>query len=229
MKLMRGLPLEHYGEGAGNPGVPDAPLRDTWHEAVLKRMLRHAAENGYDRLAWTIGDQQAARYDLSKQVSRVEYLPNEKYLRVFDTDGHFIFDKQVEPENIADFVGKEPARRLLAATPETRGAQPSLSIEGDGLKVGGDWARALYDRSLVNFANRYTRKWERRSGQPNWTQRRLGHSDMKFSTRRATSTTLSEIKPGLTKLCVDTKRAIAVPENGPCGTLARLRKFTAST
>ena len=61
--------LTHYGEGAGNPGVPDAPFKSDWHELVIKRMLRHAAENGYDRLAWTTGDQQAARYDLSKHIA----------------------------------------------------------------------------------------------------------------------------------------------------------------
>ena len=158
--------LTHYGEGAGNPGVPDAPFKSDWHELVLKRMLRHAAENGYDRLAWTTGDQQAARYDLSKQVSRIEYLPEDKMLRAFDPDGHFIFDKEVEPEDIADHVGKEPARRLLESKPQqTGGGKPIHSIEGDDLKVGGDWAKALYDRAIPNFLNKYAKKWGAKVGE----------------------------------------------------------------
>lgn len=32
--------------------VPDAPFKTTWHELVLKRMVRYAAENGFDRIAW---------------------------------------------------------------------------------------------------------------------------------------------------------------------------------
>lgn len=52
-----------------NRTIPDAPFKSDWHELAMKRMLRHAAENEYDKLAWTTGDQQAARYDLSKQVS----------------------------------------------------------------------------------------------------------------------------------------------------------------
>ena len=29
--------------------VPDAPFKTTWHELTMKRMIRYAAENGYDR------------------------------------------------------------------------------------------------------------------------------------------------------------------------------------
>src|SRR5690606_36004302 len=35
---------------------------------VLKRMIRWAAEHGYERIAWTTGEQQAARYNLSQTV-----------------------------------------------------------------------------------------------------------------------------------------------------------------
>jgi hypothetical protein len=148
-----------------NHTIPDAPFKTDWHELAMKRMLRHAAENGYDRLAWTTGDQQAARYDLSKHVSRLEYLPDKKMLRAFDTNGHFIFDKEVEPEKISDYVGKEPARKLLASEPkQTGGGNPIHSIEGDGLKVGGDWAKALYDRAIPNFLKSYTKKWGAKVG-----------------------------------------------------------------
>ena len=51
------------------------PLASDWHELAFKRMLRHAAENGYDRLAWVTGEQTADRYDLSKQVSKLEWHP----------------------------------------------------------------------------------------------------------------------------------------------------------
>ena len=33
--------------------VPDAPFEKNWHELAMKRMLRYAAENGYDKIAWT--------------------------------------------------------------------------------------------------------------------------------------------------------------------------------
>ena len=34
-------------------GVPDAPFKKTWPDLVIKRMVREAAENGYDKLSWT--------------------------------------------------------------------------------------------------------------------------------------------------------------------------------
>ena len=51
-----------------NTGVPDAPYKDTkdWTALALKRVMRHAANNNYDGVTWTTGDQQADRYDLSK-------------------------------------------------------------------------------------------------------------------------------------------------------------------
>ena len=36
-------------------------------------MLRYAAENGYDRMSWTPGEQQAERYDLGKQLDSIEW------------------------------------------------------------------------------------------------------------------------------------------------------------
>lgn len=42
----------------GNPymGVPDAPFKKTWSDLALKRAIREASENGYDRLSWTAGE-----------------------------------------------------------------------------------------------------------------------------------------------------------------------------
>ena len=41
---------------------PYGPFSKSWHELVIKRMLRWAAENGYDKLGWTTGAQQTERY-----------------------------------------------------------------------------------------------------------------------------------------------------------------------
>ena len=42
---------------------------------AMKRMIRWAAENNFDRIAWTPGEVQAARYDLSTQIESLEILP----------------------------------------------------------------------------------------------------------------------------------------------------------
>ena len=51
-------------------------------------MLRYAAENGYDKIAWTTGEQQAERYDLSKKVHSIDYNMSEvRTLCIQYTDG----------------------------------------------------------------------------------------------------------------------------------------------
>jgi hypothetical protein len=63
-------------------GVPAAPFvqkTEAWLALALKRMIRYAAEHGYDRVAWTTGEQQAERYDLSKHVSAIGWTKQERY------------------------------------------------------------------------------------------------------------------------------------------------------
>lgn len=84
MDAPEGISNEEYdelqqlrGEGVGRAsfetsGVPAAPFEKNWHELAMKRMLRYAAENGYDKIAWTTGEQQAERYDLGSVVNRID-------------------------------------------------------------------------------------------------------------------------------------------------------------
>ncbi|USE35864.1 LPD38 domain-containing protein [Endozoicomonas sp. SCSIO W0465] len=48
--------------------VPNAPLKESWPNLVMKRMIRHAAENGFDRIAWSSAAQQVERYPSLGQV-----------------------------------------------------------------------------------------------------------------------------------------------------------------
>ena len=58
----------------GMGDVPDAPFRDTYHEYVLKRLLRMAAEEGYDSIGWTPADIQSKRWSEDyAEAYRIEY------------------------------------------------------------------------------------------------------------------------------------------------------------
>ncbi|HWQ39162.1 MAG TPA: strawberry notch C-terminal domain-containing protein, partial [Burkholderiales bacterium] len=57
-------------------GIPRAPFvtkTESWVSLALKRMIRYAAENGFEKIAWTTGEQQAERYDLSKHIAEIIY------------------------------------------------------------------------------------------------------------------------------------------------------------
>ena len=51
--------------------VPAAPFEKNWHELAMKRMLRLAAEEGFDYVAWTTGAQQAERYGLGQLYDEI--------------------------------------------------------------------------------------------------------------------------------------------------------------
>ena len=58
----------------GMGDVPDAPFRNNYHEYVLKRLLRMAAEEGYDSIGWTTADIQSKRWSEDyAEGYRIEY------------------------------------------------------------------------------------------------------------------------------------------------------------
>jgi len=95
--------------------VPDAPFKQSWHELVMKRMLRESAEKGYDQLAWTTGDQQADLYDLSKHIGRIEYDPEQNQLRAYDPQGKKVIEENVDPtvKELAPYIGQDHAENLV--------------------------------------------------------------------------------------------------------------------
>ena len=59
-------------EGAGD--TQDAPFRDTYHEYVMKRLIRMAAEEGYDIIGWTPSEIQVERWsEKFAEGYRIEY------------------------------------------------------------------------------------------------------------------------------------------------------------
>jgi hypothetical protein len=60
--------------GQGFKVVPQHPAVTRWHEIILKRLLRYAAENGYDFITWATGEQVAGYYDLAKSIDEIKYV-----------------------------------------------------------------------------------------------------------------------------------------------------------
>ena len=142
-----------------NRAVPDAPLKKTWQEASLRRVMRMAAEEGYDSVAWTPGRVQAERYDLSSQISEI-YLsgPN---LRASGPDGETVISQTgVKPEDLPGLIGKEVADRLLSQ--EVKNGLRSLT--GEEIEVGGEGMKGFYDKMIKNYANKFGKKFGAKVG-----------------------------------------------------------------
>jgi hypothetical protein len=105
---------ENVKRGLKAGGVPDAPFKQNWHELAMKRMLRHAAENGYEQMAWTTGKQQADLYGLEHHFSRLEYDPESGHLEGYDPQGQRVLQEKVKPDakSLAEYMGPELAKKM---------------------------------------------------------------------------------------------------------------------
>lgn len=142
--------------------VPNAPFKKSWPDLTLKRLVADAIEGGYDAVAWTDGATQAARYDLSKQVSSVEYNPKSQVFSAYPPGvnrqtGNPVIHERVPPDKLADYIGKDPADKLL--NNPTRVDNGLNILSGVDLQVGGEGMKAFYDVELPRRAKKLFGKY----------------------------------------------------------------------
>jgi hypothetical protein len=154
--------------------VPDAPFKSDWHELAMKTMLRKAAEGGYDKIAWVTGEQTADRYDLSKKIEAIRYNATNGKLRFLRKAGgampdgvevhesHFeSIPNAVHPEELPNYIGKDAAEKIM----QQQAKDGERIMSGLDLKVGGEWAKNLYDHAIPNFLSKYGKKWGAKAGE----------------------------------------------------------------
>lgn len=148
----------------GSEKVPDAPFDKNWAELSFKRMLRLAAEEGYDRVAWTTGTQQADRYSIGGVVGSIAVSHNSdgKHIAILmkegnvlgytlDENGTILYDEQ-KGMNISEVIGKELAVKVMQSN-------DGDVISGDNLRIGGEGMKTFYDQMLPSFVKKYVKKW----------------------------------------------------------------------
>jgi len=195
-----------FGEGAnvavpGGGKVPDAPLKNTWHQMAFRRALKMAVDEGYDAVAWTPGRVQVARAHLGTQVDelQLEKLNNKWRLQALRDPGPadristgqdqpppstrttVAYDKSgMTDGDLADLLGKELADRLIDTAVGSTGYR---SLSGDGLEVGGAFLRRLYDTRIRNYASKFGKKFDAPVGEIDitvrldaWARNHLGSS-----------------------------------------------------
>jgi hypothetical protein len=151
-------------------GVPDAPFKTTWPMLAMKRMTQYAVDHGFDRVAWTPGDAQADRYDLSKQIDRIGYTKRDdgKYNIVASKGRNSLINEDgISIGRVADLVGKEIAQKI------ENGENIYTRYKGDAtgeltgldLKVGGEGMRGFYDKQLPSEVQKLVSKFGAKVGQ----------------------------------------------------------------
>lgn len=167
-------------------GVPAAPFEKNWHELAMKRILRFAAENGYDKVAWTTGDQQARRYDLGKQLEAISVFYNDETglydVHVTDKgydpmDDSYTLEEGLDDEGLKRTIGKDLYNRVMEQGKQ-EGWMGPVDLTGEDLIIGVDGMRGFYDDMLPRFMQKYGKKWGVQVGEVTMPQLEEGYQTM---------------------------------------------------
>lgn len=187
--------LRETAKEGGRPGqivdVGHADFRTTppnmpftqghWMELAMKWALKEAANKGYDRIAWTTGEQQAERYNLQKYADMIVYNPETNTLSGHKgEDQARVFHRTpVSQDELRDYLGKDVAEKLLASGQKPHELYPNTqpkvyTLQGKDLAVGGQHHLALYDKMIPQFMERYGKKWGVKVGETKITVPSVG-------------------------------------------------------
>jgi hypothetical protein len=168
--------------------VPDAPMKDDWYHLPLKRALKIAVDEGYDRIALT---------NSSRQIDRYEYLPPHRtsspedlrgnldsiivrnrvdglYITVNKKNGSLDPDYEgtqfmAEDKDLDKLFGKETANKIREniGKPTLEGFIPKFHLfatEENGLTIGGEGMKKYYDEVYPDSLKKLSKKYDAKLG-----------------------------------------------------------------
>lgn len=155
---------EIQGPSASEQAKMPEFLRKRIYDIGVKKALMIAKEGGYDGVAWTTGEMQASRYNLSKHVDKVTWgtasMSGEKVPTIYLKDHtpiHIEMDNKgiirgtsegsFVGEKLENVIGQEIAKKILT--------EDSGELKGLDLKVGGEGLKYLYDKQLPSLFKKY--------------------------------------------------------------------------
>jgi hypothetical protein len=135
------------------PAAPFVTDTNAWTKLGLKVALKEAVKQGADKIAWTTGEQQNDRYDLSKQVDKIDVEAVEDVDNLFfvdiklsngttenlEVENGIIREGNYKGQRLDNVIGKDYADKILS-TPKGE----STTLQGDDLKVGGKGMKGFY-------------------------------------------------------------------------------------
>lgn len=149
--------------------VPQAPFKKTWHELMIKRLIRMAVEKGYDEIIITRGQDIADRFDISNRINTLTYRKDNGLYEIAwegpnGTSG--VASHGALESELPGIVGKELAAKIVAGEgkPRGSGAARVTDLTGLDLKIGGEGMRGFYDKIVPDYLNKYGKKYGAKVG-----------------------------------------------------------------
>jgi len=144
--------------GATAPKAPFVTDTKAWVALAIKRMMRYAVDNGFDKVAFINSQQASDLYDLSKQVDEIYVETGSKegdYLIGMKKGGRDMSGQNVSKNDLPAVVGKELAEKIVQ---DVKDDGEIVTYSGLDLKVGGEGMRAFYDQIVPQVANDVLKK-----------------------------------------------------------------------
>jgi hypothetical protein len=135
--------------------IPTAPFvtdTNSWVKLGLKTAIKEAVNQGADKIAWTTGEQQNSRYNLSKQVDQLEVSNQGEgigYKVVGMKGGETLMTKLATAQELPDIIGKELSQKIIDSKIPF---QKTKIFSGVDLKLGGTGMKGFYDGIVPSVA-----------------------------------------------------------------------------
>jgi len=141
-------------------GVPDAPFKNTANELAVKQILDLAAKEGYDTVAFSPGSEHVKRYNMNQYMDTLTGKKDSSgliELSGIKDDRQIVNKKGIRPEELADYVGKEKAERILSDLENSN----EFMLRGQDLEMTtkeGAGKKKIYDEIIPNYVRKYAQK-----------------------------------------------------------------------
>jgi hypothetical protein len=159
--------------------IKDFPFKNTWYELVTKRLIRYAADNGFDAISIPKGSVIQDRYSLTKriddfQIGSFDPVRREVGLEAWDQNGVLQISELYSFERVEREFGEDVLDRIIKKGKSMQRIDENLEGEfaessfdrGDNIvelpktiEIGGEGKNQLYNKTIPAFLKKYGKKW----------------------------------------------------------------------
>jgi hypothetical protein len=130
---------------------------------ALKKMIHHAAENGYHGIVITPGLEQSKRYGLAKKLRSLEYSKGNdgKYhVIAIPHSGADLMGGMYDLPELERHIGKDLTKQIAENQGEAHPHNDAYkTISGQNLDIGGEGMKGFYDKIVPSFLNQFGKKY----------------------------------------------------------------------
>jgi len=154
LTLEEAMELTHLGRrekeeslDADDDPVANAPLKGSWVQFGLKRLLKLAVDEGYEGIAWTTGEQQNHRYNYGRLINSINYVNRGDgtfdYV-VFGKNGAMQSHTELPVSKLVEHLGPEMALKIrmdkgVPLTEEQKKEDRPPVIRSRGRRMASDY------------------------------------------------------------------------------------------